>query len=44
MIQYKTISKEELIRKKKAGAKIIDVRSADAYNGWKEKRNPGVAI
>ncbi|MGM1057368.1 MAG: rhodanese-like domain-containing protein [Bacteroidota bacterium] len=38
MIQHKTISTEELTRKKEAGAKIIDVRSADAYNGWKEKK------
>ncbi len=37
MNKYKTIKTDELIKKQKGGAKIIDVRSVDAYNGWKKQ-------
>ncbi len=35
MTLFRKISKEELLTRFKSGAKIIDVRSVDAYNGWK---------
>lgn len=37
MTEYKTINTKELQKKIEAGAKIIDVRPVDAFNGWKLK-------
>ncbi len=38
MEHFKEISTEQLLYKiKNPGVKIIDIRSADAYNGWKEE-------
>lgn len=38
MTKYATISTEDLIKKRETGAKIIDVRPVDAYNGWKKQK------
>lgn len=35
MTKFKEITTPQLLERKKEGAKIIDVRSVDAYNGWK---------
>lgn len=35
MSQFETLTTPQLEEKQKSGAKIIDVRSGDAYNGWK---------
>ena len=38
MVNFKQISTQELFyRMKNSDMKIIDIRSADAYNGWKER-------
>lgn len=37
MTRFKEITTPQLLARKREGAKIIDVRSVDAYNGWKIK-------
>ncbi|GHA34513.1 thiosulfate sulfurtransferase [Salinimicrobium marinum] len=37
MSHYKEVTTKELLKRKEKGAKIIDVRSVNAYNGWKLK-------
>ncbi len=37
MTKFKEVSTQELIDRQKKGALVIDVRSVDAYNGWKLK-------
>lgn len=37
MTRFKEITTPQLLERKKEGAKTIDVRSVDAYNGWKFK-------
>jgi thiosulfate/3-mercaptopyruvate sulfurtransferase len=37
MSHYKEVTTKELLERKEKGAKIIDVRSVNAYNGWKLK-------
>lgn len=37
MSQFDTVTTEELIKRIEAGAKVIDVRAVDAYNGWRRQ-------
>lgn len=37
MTKFKEVSTSEVLEAQKAGARIIDVRPVDAYNGWKLK-------
>ena len=37
MTEYKKVNTQELQERIKAGAKLLDVRPVDAFNGWKLK-------